>query len=207
MKTAQQIAQTLLNRRNAMNPVVMQGEMINALGSDGLQEALSRRWLVPDETTGFLLVSQDMTRIADMRKVAEEKSDKAPVAENKSAWDRPWPAPNASHDFAVRHSVRPLNELLSPATGHDTESPLRAAPPATPTAPPSTVAPAGMQKPEVGDEVVVVSKPTAGATESQTYTGKVSSAANGLVKINFGNAEREYPESEVKILKKTVPGR
>jgi len=248
MKTTQEIAQALLQRRNAMNPIVIQGEMLATLESEGLQEALQRRWLVPDPSTGFLLVNQDAAKVQEMRQVAEHcghcpEDIAAKAAETATAaastataaataakngeekvkteesWTRPWEAPPRAHDIALRHSQRDISELLSPATGHDNSSPLSARapssplttpPPATPTsagappgAPPPAVPPPqpGTAKIGIGDEVLVSPAAGAGATESQTYTGKVSKNLNGMVTVNFGGTSREFPENEVKVVK------
>lgn len=225
MKTAQEIAQVLLNRRNAMNPVVMQGEMLAALESEGLQEALQRRWLVPDVSTGYLLVSQDQSKVIEMREIAEhrpedaEKSDKTNEAKTDE-WTKTWERPNESHKFAMSHSERNISELLSPGTGHDSGSSLRVPPPATPTgrpampptAPPPAAAGASTRppsapnanlsrapgRPGIGDNVVV--NPDGTAESQQTYTGKVSKAANGMVTVSFGNTEREFPENQVSLV-------
>lgn len=207
MKTAQEIAQVLLNRRNAMNPVVMQGEMLAALESEGLQEALQRRWLVPDPSTGFLLVSQDQSKVNEMREIAEkcgecpddkkEKKDE----EKKDEWTKPWERPNESHQFAMNHSGRNISELLSPGTGHDSGSPLKAPAAATPTAPPVAATTPDNRPPGMGDEVLVVQK-APGATESQTFTGKVVKNANGTTTVNFGNSQRDYPDKDVTVTKR-----
>lgn len=206
MKTAQEIAQVLLNRRNAMNPVVMQGEMLAALESEGLQEALQRRWLVPDPSTGFLLVSQDQSKVNEMREIAEhcgecpgdkEKKDE----KTKDEWTKPWERPNESHQFAMNHSGRNISELLSPGTGHDSGSPLTAPAAATPTAPPVKASTPDNRPPGMGDEVLVVQK-APGATESQTFTGKVVKNANGTTTVNFGNSQRDYPDKDVTVVKR-----
>ena len=223
-----------------MNPVVMQGEMLLALESEGLQEALQRRWLVPQMETGFLMVSQDQSKVLEMREVAErcghcpedlakkkedEKDEKGEKDGEKKEWTKPWEHPNESHQMAMNHSSRNISELLSPGTGHDSGSPLSnaPAPAATPTgrppmpppaAPPTAPAPAASSRPPsapnaalqpggpntpgkvgIGNNVMV--QP---AAESQTYTGKVTKSANGMVTVAFGNTEREFPESEVKLI-------
>lgn len=235
MKTAHEIAQVLLNRRNAMNPVVMQGEMINALTAEGLQEALQRRWLVPDQSNGYLLVSQDMSKVLEMRELAEEcgkcpedlaKEKKEKDGEKKEEeWTKPWEKPNESRAYSMQHSHRPLSELLSPATGHDsggalTNTPASTSrfpglsasstpttPPARPAAPAQSIQPAGTNKAGVGDDVMVVGK-GAGTSEAQTFTNKITSAGGGKVKINFGGRdEREYPENEVQLIQKPAAPR
>lgn len=205
-----------------MNPVVMQGEMLAALESEGLQEALQRRWLVPDPDTGFLLVSQDQNKVNEMREVVEQNNPaKKDVIEVKEEWTKSWERPNASHQFAMNHSDRNISELLSPGTGHDSGSSLRVPPPATPTgrpampptAPPAAAAGASTRPPSapnanlspatgragIGDNVMVMPG-GANPAESQTYTGKVTKSANGMVTVAFGNTEREFPENEVKLV-------
>jgi len=217
-----------------MNPVVMQGEMLAALESEGLQEALQRRWLVPDPSTGFLLVSQDQSKVLEMREVAEkcgkcpedakkkESDDEEEDKKKTDEWTKPWERPNESHQFALNHSGRNISELLSPGTGHDSGSSLRTPPPATPTgrpavpptAPPPAAAGASTRPPSapnanllptsgkagIGDNVTVMPGGSANPAESQTYTGKVTKSANGMVTVAFGNTEREFPESEVRLV-------
>lgn len=235
MKTEQEIAQVLLNRRNTMNPVVMQGEMLAALESEGLQEALQRRWLVPDPSTGFLLVSQDQTKVIEMREIAEKcgecpedkdkckDEDEDECEKKKKEWTKPWERPNESHRLAMNHSERCISELLSPGTGHDSGSPLSSGasstptgrPAVPPTAPPPSSTPASTRppsapnanrtptpgKPGIGDNVTVTpgGGGAAGAA-NQTYAGKVSKAANGMLTVSFGNTEREFPENEVRLV-------
>jgi hypothetical protein len=207
-----------------MNPFIMQGEMLATLESEGLQEALQRRWLVPDPSTGFLLVSQEMAKVQEMREAAEPPRAETPqpsaatierkeTVRTEETWTKPWEAPPRAHNIAISHAQRDISELLSPATGHDNSSPLAArAPtsplttpppsmPSTPTAPgaPAPVTAATQQKVGIGDEVLV--SPPTGAAESQTYTGKVSKNENGQVTINFGTTTRQFPETQVKVIK------
>jgi hypothetical protein len=51
------VARKLHERRYRPNPVMTTGELLNLIGSDGMQEALDRRWLVPDADTGFLTLN------------------------------------------------------------------------------------------------------------------------------------------------------
>jgi hypothetical protein len=216
--------------------------MLLALESEGLQEALQRRWLVPDMSNGYLLVSQDMSKVQEMRQVAaeakeeEEKSNDEDKDEadkdkdgkpKKKEWTKPWEQPNESRNVTLQHSQRPLSELLSPGTGHDSGGSLSAATPTTPTRPPSTASvpspaapmpkvpapaqaiqpPGSPSKAGVGDDVMVAGQ-QAGASGNQTFTGKVTSTANGKLKINFGGRdEREYSENEVKLINRAgAPG-
>lgn len=51
------VARKLHERRFRPNPVMTTGELLNLIGSDGLQEALQNRWIVPDQDTGFLTLN------------------------------------------------------------------------------------------------------------------------------------------------------
>ena len=66
-----QIAVTILNRRNSLSPIVMQGEMRSTLGSDGYDRALANRWIVPNYESGELQVTNNLGVIDQMRKMAE----------------------------------------------------------------------------------------------------------------------------------------
>lgn len=197
----QEIAQKLLQRRNAMNPVVMPGEMIGTLGSEAMQEALQRRWLVPNQDTGLLQVSSEMAKVIEMRECAE-KCEKCGCKECEC---KPAEAKMESHDFSVAHASRHpnfLHELLSPATGHDPQAgsaPAAIPPPAAPAAPTQVPASSGMHKPGVGDSVVV-------AEDGKVYTGTVGSMQGGRYKVTFGGTDkpktnRDYADNEVKLVK------
>jgi hypothetical protein len=109
--TPPEIAKSLLDRRNRMNPIVLPGEIRSAIGVEGVAEALKRRWLLPDlEDSGFLRVTNDLGVIESMRQLAQVKPEQytpeaLPVAE--------------SHDLAVLHTRRRhvLSEVAAPATG------------------------------------------------------------------------------------------
>lgn len=187
------IARQLLDRRNAMNPVVMPGEIIAQIGSEGMQEALQKRWLVAVPETGFLQVSQDMTRVLEMRAEAAKEEPKAPAPTEAVP---AWKCESASHAYAVGHSVHPLNELLSPGTGKDS-APMGHTTPANPVTP---TAAADRNKPTIGDTVTV-------AENGKSFTGTVSKSENGKYQVSFAQekptAQREYGESEVKLVKKS----
>lgn len=195
----QQLARTLLNRRNAMSPIVMPGEIIGAVGSEHMQEALQRRWLVPNGETGFLQVSTDMNRVQEMRDLSE-KCDKCKCAECACVESLPT---NESREAVMGHAgmKSAIYELLSPGTGHDSGSPLSSgassAPPPrpAPTAPTSSN-PAMNSQPKIGDEVMV-------AEDGKTYTGRVASLEGGRYKLSFGAQKpvnpRDYTAAEVRM--------
>ncbi len=109
-KTQPEIAKAILERRNRMTHVILPGDMNAAIGPDGLREALQQRWLVPDMDEGYLCVTNDLGKLAEMRKLADMKPEQykqevIPVAE--------------SHDMALLHTRRahPINEISAPMTG------------------------------------------------------------------------------------------
>lgn len=160
----QETARLLLNRRNAMNPVIYPGEMIAALGSESMQEALQKRWLVPDHVNGLLTVSAEMAKIDEMREV----SAKCPAC-GKAECDCATAAPvSRSHGYAFEHALRhhdgsalqeavrasnSVQELLSPGTGHENDNGLKGPVPLTPTTPPAPTVPP-TAKPAVGEEAL-----------------------------------------------------
>jgi len=72
MNTAD-IAKTVLERRTRMSPIVFQGEMHEVLGADGLAEALQRRWLIPNQESGYLQVTNDEGVVEEMKKLQENE--------------------------------------------------------------------------------------------------------------------------------------
>lgn len=185
----QEIAQTILERRNRMNPVIMNGEMIGLLGAEGMQEALQRRWLVPDMDTGHLQVSNDLAVVEELRSVA---ATPAPKQEESIVAD-------PTHNIALSHAHRCIDELLAPGTGHDNSAPFRPQAPATPasTRPAAATTPAG-----VGDEVLV-------AEGGKTYTGTIGAVGNdGKYKVTFGTEKppvnRDYGMNEFQVTKRAA---
>ena len=203
----QEIAQTILDRRNRMNPVIMNGEMIASLGAEGMQEALQRRWLVPDTDTGHLQVSNDLAAVEELRTAA---GTPAPKQVESVVVDQ-------THNLALFHAHRNIDELLAPGTGHDNSAPFRAQQPAaSPAARPpiTTVAAPGqpaapMSSPTaaasagIGDEVLV-------AEGGKTFAGTIGALGNdGKYKITFGNEKppvtRDYGQNEFKVTKRATP--
>lgn len=106
MKTIQEIAQYINERRLRAMPVVMPGEVVNEIGSEGMQECLDRRWLVPDHDSGFLQVTTESARLKEVEAVAQTD----PKAEGRSE--------PASHQFVLDHAERSrVDEIAAPATG------------------------------------------------------------------------------------------
>src|SRR5574337_284586 len=60
------VARKLHERRYRGNPVLTTGELLNMVGSDGMQEAINNRWIVPDETTGFMMINQNGGKLLEL---------------------------------------------------------------------------------------------------------------------------------------------
>ena len=190
---AQTIAKTLLERQQRINPMILPGQLLKDIGAEGVQEALNRRWLVPDTFTGCLLVSTDAAKVQEMRQAAAtESADLVPPSNKIKVTE--------THDLAYRHAMRPaqpINELMAPGTGSDKSAPVTFQQPKTnsPTSAPDSA------NPGVGDEVTVVEN-------GKAYTGTVSAAQkNGLYSVSFGaekpSMTRDYKPNEIKINKKS----
>lgn len=185
--TTQDIARYLNERLHRASPVVMPGEVTNAIGAYGLQEALNRRWLVADTETGFLQVNNDAGRMAEIEAAANQPAMAESVAESASA------------GLVMAHAERGLTETGAPGTG-------KPGPGYTPTAPaapaPSLPAAPTAGRPRsagVGDDVTV-------AEDGRTYAGKVQSRdpVTGQVRITFGpdqrpTTDRAYRDEEIQL--------
>lgn len=64
-------ARTLLEYlRSRSTLFVQRGILLEALGNDGLQEALRRGWLVPDHVTGELQLTSSLAKIRELEEAA-----------------------------------------------------------------------------------------------------------------------------------------
>lgn len=140
--TKPEIAKAILERRNRMTHVILPGEINAAIGPDGVLEALSLRWLVPDLDTGFLCASNDLGVIEEMRKLAEMKPEQYS--------EPPLPILD-SRDMTMTHALRQhaLNEIAAPMTGGSSpgisaiSQPTAPQPPQRPTGQSNNVLPIG----------------------------------------------------------------
>lgn len=193
MTPIQTIARFVQERRRRASPVVMNGEVIEAIGADGLQSALEHRWLVPDPESGFLQVTAESTRVAEIEEVAATPA----VEESTTA------SSDALATLVMEHAGRSygnLSEVGAPGTGkpgpgYTPTAPAASAPVVPPAAPTPTTAP--RTSAGIGDDVTV-------AEEGRSYTGKVSSRdpATGQMRISFGpdqrpTVDRAYRDDEV----------
>lgn len=189
--STQQIAQFMIERRSRSMPIVTSGEVLGAIGSDGLQEALTRRWIVPSPETGLLQVNTDLARVSEMVTAAGITESVPQIVEN------------ASTAFATSHAHRPLMEIAAPGTGKPAPTLSNATTASTPTAPTAPTAPTSAPRTpssdlNIGADVTI-------AEEGKTYTGKVAGrTADGRYRVSFGAAgkppvNREYTPDEMQV--------
>jgi hypothetical protein len=208
MKTLKEIATIILERRQRMNPTVMQGEMNAVLGEDGLGEAIARRWLVPNYESGYLQISPSGNIVEEMQELAA-MPDPTPVVDNLSE----------SRNLCQQHAIRGraeigeatfLSEIAAPATGRPSPGFVQAAAPGTPTSPaPAPAAPVAAAAPAapagpggaaagggnaVGEDVSVVQ-------DGKAYQGKIASVNNGRYRLSFAGParpqDRDYAANEI----------
>lgn len=194
--STQKIAQFMVERRSRAVPVVTTGEVLSDIGSEGLQEALTRRWLVVSPDMGLLQINTDMARVQEMVEAAGTPDKVVPTNECEST--------GYSVAHALGHTQRInegwLHEIGAPGTGKP--GPTMGAP--TPTAPiaPPAPRPSGAieqsAEPTVGADVTVVE-------DGKTYTGKVAARSpRGQYKLSFDAnnrppVTREYAPDEMQL--------
>ncbi len=200
--STQKIAQFMIERRGRSMPVVTTGDVLSNIGSEGLQEALTRRWLVPSHDTGLLQINTDLARVTEMQEAAGTPDAVAQVAESVSA------------PFVLEHAGRtPIFEISAPGTGRPGPTLARATPttPPPPAAPPAPAAPAAPAAPSpaagpssngqageygIGSNVTV-------AEDGRSYTGKIAARTpEGRYRLSFGAGSkppvsREYSPNEM----------
>lgn len=191
--STQQIAQFMIERRSRSMPIVTSGEVLGAIGSDGLQEALTRRWIVPSPDTGLLQINTDLARVSEMVMAAGVTESAPQIVEN------------ASTVFATAHAQRPLMEIAAPGTGKPGPALSSAPAPSTPTAPVAPAAPTSSAPKSVPSADLGVGTDVTIAEEGKTYTGKVAGrSADGRYRVSFGAAgkppvNREYTSDEMQV--------
>lgn len=194
------LAHKLLQFRSSTS-LMMPGQLQAEIGSEGLQDALQRAWLVPDMETGFLSLTDQATQLHEMRELAEtpdveEKTAKAPQNESRAA--------------AMNHSSRLVEYLPLGLSGSDTSggAPGSGQPerPPTSTMPPTPTAPTNpSQDYAVGQDVIV-------ASEGKAYQAKVQSKnGDGTYRLSFGpnkptQADRAYRKQEIQTVDKGTQG-
>lgn len=212
-----EVAKALVElRESSLSPLFYTGDLREKLGEEGLAEALRLRWMLPDEHSGLLQITNSPGVLGEMRQLAEtcvkdgvdqcndkpkdgeekdeKKKDKKPdfLAKLGLRKEVPESYADASRGFALGHHDRQhIVEIMAP-------SQLR-----RPGAPPAPSAPTGApdEPVDVGDDVF--------CTENgQSYPAKVASVdKDGKLSLSFGDKKPggnrpNYDRKDLKLAKK-----
>lgn len=201
----QDIANFLAERRQRAMPFVSTGDVVTAIGSDGLQEALTRRWLVADSATGFLQITPEMSRAVEFLDIAARGATPERAEESGAS------------NFVRGHAERSrIDEISAPGTGKPGPAlsrlpqamPATALPtPTTPAQPPaapvvqpqSTSAPAGYTGDDKDGTEVIVGDNVTVVDEGRTYTGRVKNVNGDRITVSFGpeKADQDYSANDI----------
>ncbi len=175
MKSEQEIAAIILERRSRATHVIMPGDLAEQLGGEAVALAVKNRWVVPDYDDGWLKVNSDANIVRQMEEIAATAPK--PVKESVQS-------PNESRGFAMGHSKRTLQEFAAPGSGQDDKPAAPAVQqPMQSTNQPAPVTPASAAQPgehKVGDTVMV-------ANEGKSYQAVVQAKnGDGTYSLSFG---------------------
>lgn len=184
------VARKLHERRHRASPVMTTGELLNMIGSDGLQEALNNRWLVADMDSGFLMLNTGGGKLKELEEACRchcGKLDCACAASVEAPLVSTMPMREAFAGFGL---PRPSGGVSGAAAPEAIPRPL----PATPTSA------AEKTVPQIGDDAMVTD-------EGKTFTGKVAAVGHdGRYRLSFGSEKpsmnRDYGSNELRLLTK-----
>lgn len=185
----QKIAQFLQERSRRAVPVITTGQALEAIGSEGLQEALTRRWLVADHDSNWLRVSLDHSRQLEINDAAQTPDATTQVHESQCS------------RIVLEHANRPVFEISAPGTGKPGPAltNARASAPPTPTtpAPAQTTAQPTSKNLGIGSDVTVVDS-------GRSYSGKVGARTpEGRYRVSFSGERpasmRDYAPDEMQV--------
>ena len=186
------VARKLHERRFRASPVVTTGELLNLIGSEGMQEAMNNRWIVPEPDSGLLMLNFNGGKMLELEsacRCACGKTDCACEATQEASQTYTMPMREAFAGFGLE---RP-----------PTASMQATAPPVTPRPPtnaPTQSSDPHTNAPQIGDDAMV-------AEQDKTYTGKVASISqDGRIRLSFGSDKptmnRDYDFGEVRMVDK-----
>jgi len=192
------LAHKLLQFRSSTS-LMMPGQLTAEIGSDALQDALQRAWLVPNMETGFLALTDNGTLLNEMRELAESvptEAAKAPQNESRMA---AMGHSMRMHEFSLLGYSGSSDSGGAPGSGQPERSPTTTTQPApmTPSQPTSEYA--------VGEDVIV-------ASEGKAYQAKVQSKNNdGTYRLSFGpnkptQGDRTYRKEEIQRVDRGTEG-
>ncbi len=160
------VARKLHERRYRANPVMTTGELLNLIGSDGMQEAMNARWIVPDPDTGFLTLNLHGGKLVELESACRCACGK--TKENGQVYTMPMR--EAFAGFGV-----PRPGITSGAGGSTQPAPTMSAPDPTPT----QQVPTPPRQYKSGDPVAVVQ-------DNVTYQGEISGfEPDGRVRLRW----------------------
>lgn len=152
------------------------GAITAEIGSEAVQDALSRGWVRPDTDTGFLCLTDQQSQLIEMRELAGQPEPEAKKQETVES---------ASRSFVMNHSVRNVTEAFGVGLASGTSGigapgsgqTRGVAPVQTPTSPQAN-------KPGqdyiVGEDVMI-------ADEGKSYQAKIQSKnPDGTYRLTFG---------------------
>lgn len=172
--TTKHLALKLIDYRTTAS-LILPGRLLDAVGSDGVKEALNRRWIEPDTDSGLLRLSAHQSVIEEIQRAAEEKCSCCKCDPCKCC-DKCHKYPcecttceDRRRQFVDQHLQRRLHEYaVPPAPGSGQKE--------------RTTPPPGAQGFAVGQDVVVA--PPGG----KTYSAKVSERLrDGTYRLSFGS--------------------
>jgi hypothetical protein len=188
------VARKLHERRYRPNPVMTTGELLSMIGSDGMQEAIEKRWITPDETTGFMMINHNGGKLLELEAACRchcGKTDCACEAVKETAKLSTMPVREAFAGFGL--------PTPAPTGGQapQTMAPMMPRPSSTPT----SQAPAQNAQPKSGDTVKVTD-------EGKEFEGQVSGfEPDGRIRLRWGGArpvhDRPYGAGEYMVLNKS----
>ena len=198
------VARKLHERRYRPSPTLTTGELLNLIGSDGMQEALEQRWVVPDMDSGFLMINTSGGKLLELEnacRCACGKTD-CTCAETKQAAQTTMMPTAMREAFAGLGLPRPGTPTSGTAAAAAPPAPAAPAAPATvimprPPATPTTPAQPPVKQTRVGDQAAVIK-------DNVTYRAKVSGVEDdGRLRLNFEgprpDEDRAYSPNEVAV--------
>ena len=179
------IARKINERRQRPNPIMTTGEILTTIGSEGMQEALQRRWLVPDTDTGYLMVNMNAGKLAEIAEAC--RCPACHELECKCVCEPPEEEKNKMPS-AMREAWNAMGVGSTSNNGPQGQMPMMPhAQPVAPTTPPA-------KKPQIGANVAAVEMQDG---KEKLYPGTVSGVGqDGRYRLDFGAGERPPMDRE-----------
>lgn len=164
------IARKLNERRYRPNPVLTTGELLSMIGSDGVQEALNRRWLVPDNETGFLTLNMHGGKLVEL-----ENACRCVCGKTDCACDIPDERPSTVMPMREAFAGFGVSRPGTPTGGASQPTPMSRVPDPVPT----QQTPAAPRQFRVGDPATV-------EQDNVAYQGEISGfEPDGRVRLRW----------------------